>query len=64
MIKWYLIIWLIFLEEGDYHNSGTSQMIVDSVRDEIKEMIAMVVKDGGVPGGDEYFYAAHMFTKK
>ncbi|KAI5000566.1 hypothetical protein ZWY2020_005155 [Hordeum vulgare] len=45
-------------------NSATSEMKVDLVRDEIKEMKDMVVNDGGIPGSEVYFHALELFTKK
>ncbi|KAI4977245.1 hypothetical protein ZWY2020_054876 [Hordeum vulgare] len=45
-------------------NSVTSEMKVDLVRDEIKEIKDMVVNDGGIPGSEVYFHALELFTKK
>lgn len=43
-------------------NSATSEMKEDPVRDEIKEMKYMVVKDGALPGSEVYFHALQLFT--
>ena len=45
-------------------NSATSEMKEDPVRDEIKEMKDMVVKDGALPGSEVYFHALQLFTQK
>ncbi|KAE8768405.1 hypothetical protein D1007_60109 [Hordeum vulgare] len=45
-------------------NSVTSEMKVDLVTDEIKEMKDMVVNDGGIPGSEVYFHALELFPKK
>ena len=54
----------IFERREKSRNSVTSQMTVDPVRQEFKEMMAQVVEDGGAPGSDEHFYATHLFMKK
>ncbi|XP_044366908.1 uncharacterized protein [Triticum aestivum] len=38
--------------------------IVDPTRQEIHDMMAMVIADGAKPGSDEHFYASHLLLEK
>ncbi|KQK20145.1 hypothetical protein BRADI_1g52665v3 [Brachypodium distachyon] len=54
----------IFETRENSRNSVTSQVTVDPVRQELKEMMALVVQDGVEPWTDAHFYASQLFMKK
>jgi hypothetical protein len=45
------------------NNSATSN-VVDSVREEIGNMLDQVIKDGAEEGSDEHYYAKQLLIKK
>ena len=56
----------IFEKMEQIRNSAATQpqVTTDPMREDFKNMMAMVVQDGGPPGSDEHFYASHMFREK
>uniref|UniRef100_A0A453IX17 Uncharacterized protein n=2 Tax=Aegilops tauschii subsp. strangulata TaxID=200361 RepID=A0A453IX17_AEGTS len=42
----------------------SAKEIVDPTRQEIQDVMAMVIADGAKPGSDEHFYASHLLLEK
>jgi hypothetical protein len=51
-------------KKSESSNNSTTSKAVDSVREEISNMLDEVIKDGAEEGSDEHYYATQLLIKK
>jgi hypothetical protein len=51
-------------KKSESSNNSTTSKVVDSVREEIRNMSDRVIKDGAEEGSDEHYYATQLLIKK
>jgi hypothetical protein len=53
-----------YKKKSESSNNSATSKAVDSVREEIGNMLDQVIKDGAEEGSDEHYYATQLLIKK